>query len=118
MPNEPATVREQIAFSYSNLARAHSALERAARKYATADYMIRAKLRRGLIDGAMSMRSLYDDERIKILAPQACYYCGSTNRLSVDHLIPRIRGGPDESDNLGRADPATVQRESEICWSG
>lgn len=100
MPNEPATVREQIAFSYSNLACAHSALKRGARKYATVDYMIRAKLRRGLIDGSMRMRSLYDDERIKMVAPQACYYCGSTQNLCADHLIPRIRGGSDESDNL------------------
>ena len=32
--------------------------------------------------------------------PQACYYCGSQQDLAVDHLIPRLRGGPDEADNL------------------
>ena len=100
MPDEPATVRERIAFSYSQLACAHSALKRGAEKYATIDYMIRAKLRRGLIDGSMSMRSLYDDERIKMVAPQACYYCGDRSNLCADHLIPRMRGGPDASDNL------------------
>ena len=100
MPAKPNTVREQIAFSYSQLACAHSAIERGAYKYATLDYMIRAKLRRGLIDGSMNMRSIYDDERIKMLAPQACYYCGSETNLCADHLIPRMRGGPDASDNL------------------
>lgn len=93
-------MREQIAFSYSQLACAHSAIKRGARKYATVDYMIRAKLRRGLIDGSMRMKSIYDDERIKMLVPQACYYCGGRSNLCADHLIPRIRGGPDASDNL------------------
>ena len=62
--------------------------------------MIRAKLQRRLIDGTMRMRSLYDDERIKMTAPQACYYCGDADRLCADHLIPKMRGGPDASDNL------------------
>ncbi len=62
--------------------------------------MIRARLQRGLIDGTMRMRSLYYDERVKMTAPQACYYCGGTDSLCVDHLIPKMRGGPDTSDNL------------------
>lgn len=48
----------------------------------------------------MTMRSLCDDERLKMTAPQACFYCGSRVSLAVDHLIPRIKGGPDEADNL------------------
>lgn len=62
--------------------------------------MIHARLRRGLLDGSMKMRSLYDDERFKMTMPQACYYCGATEKLSMDHLIPKISGGPDASDNL------------------
>ncbi len=62
--------------------------------------MIRAKLQRGLLDGTMMMGSLYDDERIKMTAQQACSYCGDTDRLCADHLIPKMRGGPDASDNL------------------
>ena len=100
MPGAPTTVREQIAASYANLARAHAALERGARKYTRTDHIIRAKLQRRLIDGTMKMRSLYDDERIKMTAPQACYYCGSVYVLCVDHLIPKMRGGVDASDNL------------------
>ncbi len=88
MPGQPTTVREQIALSYANLARAYGPRTRC------------AKLRRRLIDGTMRMRSLYDDERIKMTAPQACYYCGGTDRLCVDHLIPKMRGGSDASDNL------------------
>ena len=100
MPKPPTTIREQIACSYANLARAHSALRRGAPKYTTVDHMIRAKLQRGLIDGTMRMGSLYDDERIKMTAQQVCSYCGDTDRLCADHLIPKMRGGPDASDNL------------------
>ena len=31
---------------------------------------------------------------------QACVYCGSRQSLTIDHLVPRIRGGSDEADNL------------------
>jgi 5-methylcytosine-specific restriction endonuclease McrA len=96
----PKTVREQVAWSYANLARAHAALKDGVTKYKVVHHIIRNKLYKGLLSGKMSMRSLYDDERIKMTAPQTCYYCGSNDNLSVDHLIPRIRGGPDESDNL------------------
>ena len=100
MPKQPTTIREQIVFSYANLGRAHSALERGALKYTMVDHMIRAKLQRRLIDGTMKMRSLYDDERIKMTTTQACYYCADTHYLCADHLIPKMRGGPDASDNL------------------
>ena len=86
--------------SYAHLAGAHAALDRGDRKYSRVDYMIRAKLRKRLVDGTMKMRSLYDDERIKMTMPRACYYCGSTHKMTVDHLIPKIHGGPDEADNL------------------
>lgn len=30
----------------------------------------------------------------------ACVYCGATDRLEVDHIIPMAKGGTDESHNL------------------
>jgi 5-methylcytosine-specific restriction endonuclease McrA len=29
-----------------------------------------------------------------------CQYCGSTRHLTVDHVVPRSKGGPDTWDNL------------------
>lgn len=29
-----------------------------------------------------------------------CVYCGSTNNLTTDHLIPRNKGGDDSADNV------------------
>lgn len=63
-------------------------------------YIIRNKMYHGLLSGKISMRSLYDDERLKMTVPQACYYCGHRDNLTVDHLVPLVRGGPDEADNL------------------
>ena len=31
---------------------------------------------------------------------QTCQYCGSTRNLTIDHLIPRCRGGADSWENL------------------
>lgn len=30
----------------------------------------------------------------------ACHYCGSAERLSLDHMLPRSRGGDDADSNL------------------
>ncbi|MGI6608934.1 MAG: HNH endonuclease [Limnochordia bacterium] len=97
---EITTVREQIAWSYANLAMADAALGDSAERYERNHYAIRNRLYHGLMSGRMSMRSLYHDERLKMTMPQACYYCGSDDSLAVDHLIPRIKGGRDEAGNL------------------
>jgi hypothetical protein len=94
------TVRDKIAWSYANLARAHVALLEGSIKYTKTHHIIRSRLFKGLVTGRMSMRSLYDDERLKMTLPQCCSYCGSRERLSLDHLIPRIKGGSDEADNI------------------
>ncbi len=91
---QPTTVREQIAASYAMLGRAHAALKDGRTQYTKTDHMIHAKLKKGLVNGTIKMRSLYDDERTKMTEAQACCYCGSTDNLCMDHLIPRMRGGP------------------------
>jgi 5-methylcytosine-specific restriction endonuclease McrA len=30
----------------------------------------------------------------------ACQYCGATDRLTMDHVVPKSRGGPDTWENL------------------
>ena len=39
------------------------------------------------------------DEREKLGSVQ-CAYCGRSGRLSLDHLVPRLVGGPDDANNL------------------
>jgi hypothetical protein len=94
------TVRELIYYSYANLAMAHSAVSKGQEKYGTFNFMIRAKLYKGLKEGTMNMRTIFDDEKIKLQTGQVCNYCGATEKLSLDHIFPQKYGGQDNADNL------------------
>ncbi|MBR4029664.1 MAG: HNH endonuclease [Alistipes sp.] len=61
--------------------------------------MIRARLYKGLISKTMNMGSLIDDEKVKFKAGCHCVYCGTTEQLSIDHLISQIKGGVNSADN-------------------
>lgn len=97
---EIQTVGEHIFWSYANLARAQVALEEGVDRYSRGHHIIRQVLFRDLKSGTKSMRSLYDDERLEKTRARACSYCGRVDKLSLDHLIPQIKGGLDEGDNL------------------
>ena len=94
------TVREQIYWSYANLAMAHTAVDKKQEKYGRFNYMIRAKLFKGLKNGTMNMRSIFDDEKIKLQTGQKCNYCGSSEKLALDHIFPQRYGGKDDAENL------------------
>lgn len=94
------TVREQIYLSYANLAMAHSAVVKGEEKYGMLSFMIRAKLFKGLKDGSMNMRTIFDDEKIKLLTGQKCNYCGASDSLALDHIFPQKLGGKDDAENL------------------
>jgi len=97
---ELQTVGELLHWSYANLAMAHSAVAKKAEKYGRAQFMIRSRLYAGLNKQTMHIGPLADDERLKMVLPQACCYCGSRDYLSVDHLMPTKRGGANTGDNL------------------
>ena len=97
---EIKSIRELIFWSYSNLAMAHSAVDKKQTNYNRFNYMIRAKLFKGLKEGTMNMRTIFDDEKIKLKTGQICNYCGSTEHLSLDHIFPQKYGGKDDAENL------------------
>ncbi|RQP11366.1 MAG: HNH endonuclease [Chryseobacterium sp.] len=94
------TIKELIYYSYANLAMAHTAVDRKQDKYEKFNFMIRAKLFKGLKDGTMNMRTIFDDEKIKLQIGQVCNYCGSNERLALDHIFPQKYGGKDDAENL------------------
>ena len=102
MSNKPKykTVRELIYWAYANLAMAHSAVRDGQLKYKMINYMIRAKLFKGLKDGTMSMRSFFDDEKVKIQSGLACSYCGSEDHLCLDHIFAKKYVFTDDAENL------------------
>lgn len=93
------TIGEYFNWIYSNMAMAHVALKNGHEKYETIDFMIRAKLYKGLNTGTNHIASIYDDEKYK-LSNVKCAYCGETNSLTIDHLISRSKGGVDSGENL------------------
>lgn len=93
-------VRELIYYSYANLAMAHTAVDKKQEKYERFNFMIRAKLFKGLKDGTMNMRTIFDDEKIKLQTGQVCNYCGSNEKLALDHIFPQKYGGKDDAENL------------------
>ena len=53
------------------------------------------KLQSGEISWSGSIREYIKEQEIV----GKCIYCGSSENLSVDHLIPSSRGGPESGDN-------------------
>lgn len=94
------TVGDKIYWAYANLAMAHMAVEKKQDKYTRINYMIRAKLFKGLKEGTMNMRTIFDDEKIKLQTGQICNYCGSNSNLALDHIFPKRFGGKDDAENL------------------
>ena len=101
---EIKTIGELLHWSYANLAMAHSVISAKTEKYGRIQFMIRSRLYAGLNKKTMRIGPLVDDERLKMVLPQACCYCGSREFLSVDHLIPTKRGGANtgEGEIVGR----------------
>ena len=94
------SVKEVLFWSYANLAMAHMAVEKKQKRYTTLNYMVRAKLFKGLMEGTMNIRTLFDDEKIKLLFGNRCSYCGSNDDLVLDHIFAKKLGGKDSGDNL------------------
>ena len=106
MPNDGSSLREHFAWVYGNLAMVHAAINDEKSRYETLHYMIRARFRSGYLSGKVKMIPLAEDEKTKVLHAGTCCYCGRTARLTLDHLMPSLRGGPDAADNITHA-----------CWS-
>ncbi len=94
------TVGEALYWRYAHLAMMERIVQDRAARPGPRHYMIRTRLYSGLRKGTMNVRGFFDDERLKATLPQVCWYCGSTDRLSMDHIIPRSRGGGDSGENL------------------
>ncbi len=100
MAIETKTIGEALYWSYANLGMAHKAVNDNAEKYEQIHYVVRNKLYHGLLRETMNVRSLFHDEKSKLHADKCCVYCSSTEKLSIDHIIPKNKGGQDSGENL------------------
>ena len=96
----PSTIGESLYWSYAQMAMAFASARHDEPTYQQIDFIVRSKTYYGLLRGKIELGSLYRDEQEKIYSAGTCAYCGATDNLSLDHLIPRLRGGEDAADNL------------------
>ena len=96
----PKTVRESLYWSYANLAMAFASSKHGEPEYQQVDFIVRNKIYHGLLKGKLLLGSLLIDEREKLATANACCYCGSSEDLTLDHLVPQLKGGIHSSDNL------------------
>jgi hypothetical protein len=89
------TIREEILYEYAKLI-SRSAYGNLQRGFITDRFK---KLRDGEITISGTIREWEKEQEL----PSECVFCGSTENLSTDHLIPRNRGGDDSADNVVHA---------------
>ncbi len=86
------TIREEILYEYAKLI-SRSAYNSLERGFITDRFK---KLRDGQITISDTIREWEKEKEL----PNECVFCGATDNLTTDHLIPKNRGGEDVGDNL------------------
>ncbi|MCX6685069.1 MAG: HNH endonuclease [Methanoregula sp.] len=90
-PHAVKTVRELIFWEYAHLIAKAAGFEGNYR-------FIMSRFQR-LRQGKMKMSGLVRDDRMMLSCERCCIYCGSAENLSLDHIIPLSKGGPDIISN-------------------
>lgn len=96
MPRTFHTVRELIYWEYSKLVSEKAVGNRTNYKFANYTFQ---KFR----DGRISPSSILSENQQLFKAGDVCAYCGATQHLQWEHIIPVAAGGPDIFDNMVRA---------------
>ena len=91
-PYAVKTVRELIFWEYAHIIAKAAGFEK--------NYGFIMSRYQKLKKGEMEMSGMVRDERKMFVCEHCCIYCGSTDHLSLDHIIPLNKGGPDEGSNL------------------
>jgi len=91
-PHYVKTIREEILYEYAKLI-SRSAYGTLQRGFITERFQ---KLRDGEITISDTIREWEREQQL----PKECVFCGTTDDLTTEHLIPINRGGDDSADNL------------------
>jgi len=90
-PPAVKTVRELIFWEYAHLIAKAAGFENNYRFIMSRYQLLRT--------GKMKMSGIVRDDRKMLDCERCCIYCGSTENLSLDHIIPLSKGGPDIISN-------------------
>lgn len=92
-PKSVDTVRELIYWEYANLIAKGAGFEN--------NYAFTMDRYKKLCCGKIKWSEIVREDRLQIeRGMQQCTYCGGTEGLTFDHLIPVSRGGPNIASNL------------------
>jgi len=91
-PTAVKTIREEIYWQYAKLISKSAGFGVADRAFQMATFI---KLRDGKIKWSGAIREYVKEHERK----NACIYCGSTVKLTLEHILPLSRGGPNTTDN-------------------
>lgn len=87
------TIREEIFYEYAKL------ISRSAMG-GEINYGFVSSRFKALKAGEISMSGTIREWQREQELPKACVFCGSSEGLQTDHLIPRSRGGADSAENV------------------
>ncbi|MCX6649438.1 MAG: HNH endonuclease [Candidatus Bathyarchaeota archaeon] len=91
-PTAIRTIRQQIYWQYAKIIAESSGIGRKSYGFVMDRFK---KLDSGEIEWSTSIREWVHERE----TPRQCIYCGATENITTDHLIPLSRGGPDHPDN-------------------
>jgi hypothetical protein len=91
-PSAIKTIRQQIYWQYAKIIADSAGFGRNSYGFVMDRFK---KLDSGEIEWSTSIREWVHERE----TPRQCIYCGSTQNITTDHLIPLSRGGPDHPDN-------------------
>ena len=90
------TYREFILWEYAKLVSGQAVGNRLDYGFVTYTY-------KRFLSGAASPSALIRENKLLAESGNQCAYCGTSNDLQWEHIVPRALGGPDTIDNLVRA---------------
>ena len=91
-PGYVRTIKDEILYEYAKLI-SRSTYGKLERAFITSRFF---KLKSGELKMSDTIREWEREQELG----KECVFCGSTENLSTDHLIPKNRGGDDSADNL------------------
>lgn len=89
-PSSVKTIQDLIFYQYAKLIASSAKIS--GHKF----IMNRMKM---LSSGEIEMSAILREMKMQMSGERFCEYCQSTENLSWDHLIPRVKGGPDTAEN-------------------
>jgi hypothetical protein len=91
-PTAVKTIREEIYWQYAKLITKSAGFGIGDRAFEMATFI---KLRDGKIKWSSAIGEYVKEHEKK----NVCIYCGSTEKLTLEHILPLSRGGPNTADN-------------------